>query len=94
MNFFALQRNSRQLRQPLDIQIAVGHHRPSENHAEMIVVQISLRPVGLLIGAPGSVPGASQRIISAHNVEPRSKAPVRRRGRAQVSTFAGICRGC
>jgi hypothetical protein len=38
--------------------------------------------------------GASQRIISAHNVEPRSKAPVRRRGRAQVSTFTGICRGC
>src|SRR5271166_5639099 len=29
--------------------------------------------------------GASQRIISAHDVEPRSKAPVRRRGRAQVS---------
>ena len=38
--------------------------------------------------------GASQRIIGAHNVEPRSKAPVRRRGRAQVSTFTGICRGC
>jgi hypothetical protein len=36
--------------------------------------------------------GASQR-ISAHNVEPRSKTP-RRRGRAQVSTFTGICRGC
>jgi hypothetical protein len=36
--------------------------------------------------------GASQRITSAHNVEPRSK--VRRRGRAQVSTFTGICRGC
>jgi hypothetical protein len=26
--------------------------------------------------------GASQRIISAHDVEPRSKAPFRRRGRA------------
>ena len=38
--------------------------------------------------------GASQRIISAHNVEPGSKPPVRRRGRAQVSTFTGICRGC
>jgi hypothetical protein len=37
--------------------------------------------------------GASQR-ISAHNVEPRGKAPVRRRGRAQLSTFTGICRGC
>jgi hypothetical protein len=27
--FFALQQNSRQ---PLDIQIALGHHRQSENH--------------------------------------------------------------
>jgi hypothetical protein len=38
--------------------------------------------------------GASQRIISAHDVEPRSKARGRRRGRTQVSTFTGICRGC
>jgi hypothetical protein len=38
--------------------------------------------------------GASQRIISAHNVEPKGKAPFRRRGRPQVSTFTGICRGC
>jgi len=41
-----------------------------------------------------SYAGSSQQIISAHNVEPGSKAPVRRRGRAQVSTFTGICRGC
>ena len=38
--------------------------------------------------------GASQQITNAHNVEPRGKAPIRRRGRAQVSTFTGICRGC
>jgi hypothetical protein len=38
--------------------------------------------------------GASQQIISAYSVEPRRKAPVRRRGRPQVSTFTGICRGC
>ena len=44
--------------------------------------------------APPYYPGASQRIISAHAVEPRSKAPPRRRGRPQVSTFTGICRGC
>jgi hypothetical protein len=37
--------------------------------------------------------GASQRIISAHNVEPRSKAPLRRRGRPQVSTFTGFAGG-
>ena len=38
-------------------------------------------------------PYASQRIYSAQSVDPGSK-PVRRRGRAQVSTFTGICRGC
>jgi hypothetical protein len=38
-------------------------------------------------------PGASQRIISADRVDSRRR-PVRRRGRAQVSTFTGICRGC
>jgi hypothetical protein len=53
----------------------------------------SLPPSPTRVVAPPYA-GASQRIISAHNVEPRSKAPVRRRGRAQVSTFTGICRGC
>jgi len=38
--------------------------------------------------------GASQRIIGARVVEPGSKTPPRRRGRPQVSTFTGICRGC
>ena len=38
--------------------------------------------------------GASQRIISAYSVGPRRHAPGRRRGRAQASTFTGICRGC
>jgi hypothetical protein len=42
--------------------------------------------------APPYYPGASQRIIGV--VEPRRKAPPRRRGRPQVSTFTGICRGC
>jgi hypothetical protein len=37
--------------------------------------------------------GASQRIISADQVDSR-RPPVRRRGRAQVSKFTGICRGC
>jgi hypothetical protein len=36
----------------------------------------------------------SQPPISAYNIEPRSKTPVHRRGRARVSTFTGICRGC
>jgi hypothetical protein len=38
--------------------------------------------------------GASQRIISARAIETRRHAPGRRRGRPQVSTFTGICRGC
>jgi hypothetical protein len=42
--------------------------------------------------APSTV-GASQRIFSADAVGSR-KPPVRRRGRAQISTFTGICRGC
>jgi len=38
--------------------------------------------------------GATQRLTSAHAIEPKSKSPSRRRPRPQVSTFTGICRGC
>ena len=37
--------------------------------------------------------GASQRIFSARQVDPR-KPPARRRARPEVSSFTGICRGC
>lgn len=37
--------------------------------------------------------GGSQRVISAHQANPKNP-PARRRGRSQVSTFTGICRGC
>jgi hypothetical protein len=37
--------------------------------------------------------GASQRIISGRHAMP-PKPPARRRGRPEVSTFTGICRGC
>jgi hypothetical protein len=43
---------------------------------------------------PPSYPSASQQIISTIAAEPRGKAPPRRRGRPQVSSFTGICRGC
>jgi hypothetical protein len=43
---------------------------------------------------PPSYPSASQQIISTRAVEPRSKAQPRRRGRPQVSSYTGICRGC
>jgi len=38
--------------------------------------------------------GASQLIINPHSIAPKRHAPARRRGRPQVSTFTGICRGC
>src|SRR5271154_5714865 len=59
-------------------------------------------PVPAVSSAPSAPPrvvtpsyysGASQRIIGAGVVEPGSKTPPRRRGRPQVSTFTGICRG-
>lgn len=37
--------------------------------------------------------GASQRIVSPREASPK-KSPTRRRGRPEVSTFTGICRGC
>jgi hypothetical protein len=37
--------------------------------------------------------GASQRIISPRQAQPR-KPSVRKRGRPEVSSFTGICRGC
>jgi hypothetical protein len=43
---------------------------------------------------PPYTPGGSQRITSAHAIEPRSKTPSRRRARPEVSHFTGICRGC
>jgi hypothetical protein len=43
---------------------------------------------------PPSYPSGSPLITSTHAVEPKSKTPSRRRGRPQVSTFTGICRGC
>jgi hypothetical protein len=50
------------------------------------------------IGSPPSrvvapYAGPSERVFSADQVDSR-KPPVRRRGRAPVSKFTGICRGC
>ncbi|WOH47435.1 hypothetical protein [Bradyrhizobium sp. sBnM-33] len=39
-------------------------------------------------------PTASQRIVSARKARPRKPPPVRPRGRPEVSSFTGICRGC
>ena len=32
--------------------------------------------------------------VIANRIKPKGRAPVRRRGRAQTSSFTGICRGC
>jgi hypothetical protein len=39
------------------------------------------------------VVGATQRISIPHQAD-RRRTPYRPRGRAQVSKFTGICRGC
>jgi hypothetical protein len=48
--------------------------------------------------APTTYPYASRRVFSAHEVEPKAdpkaKHAPRRRGRREVSSFTGICRGC
>ncbi|SRR5579871_1178727 len=44
--------------------------------------------------APVYYPYASQRVISAHEVQPKAKHSPRRRARPEVSSFTGICRGC
>ena len=46
------------------------------------------------LGVPSSsYTGASQRIISARQANPK-KQPGKRRARPEVSSFTGICRGC
>jgi len=56
---------------------------------------VAYGPIG---SSPSRVPapyaGASQRIFSPDGVVSRRRPSLRRRGRPQVSTFTGICRGC
>ena len=59
-------------------------------------------PSGSLYSSPTSrpgpvtptYPGASQRIVNAHDVKPGGKSKVHRRSRGEDTTFTGICRGC
>jgi hypothetical protein len=50
------------------------------------------QPARARLGTPPYA-GASQRIISPRQAR-QHKPPLRRRGRAEVSSFKGICRGC
>jgi hypothetical protein len=51
----------------------------------------TVAPRGNLVTAPYA--GASQRLISPRQAQPR-KPPARKRSRPEVSSFTGICRGC
>ncbi len=44
--------------------------------------------------APSPSPYASEPVLNAHAVEPRRKKSPAPRGHREVSSFAGICRGC
>lgn len=62
------------------------------NTPTITVPQAPLAPARA--AAPPYTPYASQRVFSAHAVEPRHKTSPHRRSRGQVSSFTGICRGC
>lgn len=64
----------------------------SSNTPTITTPQAPLAPARA--AAPSSIPYASQRVISAHAVEPKGGTRHRRPGHRQVSSFAGICRGC
>lgn len=51
-------------------------------------------PAPARAAAPTNYPYASQRVFSAREVERKSKTSPHRRGRREVSSFTGICRGC
>jgi hypothetical protein len=62
------------------------------NTPTITVPQAPLAPARTV--APPYYPGASQQIINAHAIEPKSKTRHPRPGHRQVSSFTGICRGC
>ena len=62
------------------------------NTPTITVPQAPLAPARA--AAPTYYPGASQQIINAQAIEPKSKIRHRRPGHREVSSFTGICRGC
>ena len=63
------------------------------NFPAIAIPQTTLAPA-TPAAAPPSYPYASEPVLSAHAVEPRHKTSPARRGRREVSSFTGICRGC
>ncbi|MGB6255577.1 MAG: hypothetical protein WBF62_20230 [Bradyrhizobium sp.] len=84
--------NPRALSDPSGIGNASSVPSLRSNAPVITVPQAPLAPARA--AAPPHTPYASQRVFSAHAVEPKGKTSPRRRGRRQVSSFTGICRGC
>ena len=84
--------NPRSLSDPSGIGNASG--LPPLRSNTPVAVTPSVPSAPTRVGTPPSALGGSQRIISARGVEPKSKGPFRRKGRPEVSSFTGICRGC
>ncbi|MGA8902205.1 hypothetical protein [Bradyrhizobium sp.] len=84
--------NPRALSDPSGIGNASSVPPLRANTPVITVPQAPLAPARA--AAPPNYPYASQRVFSAHAVEPKGKPRRRQRGRRQVSSFTGICRGC
>jgi hypothetical protein len=84
--------NPRALSDPSGIGNAASVPPLRSNTPTITVPQPPLAPARA--AAPPSYPYASQRVFSAHAVEPKGETRHRRPGRREVSSFTGICRGC
>ena len=84
--------NPRALSDPSGIGNAAGVPPLRSNTPVITVPQAPLAPARA--AAPPPTPYASQPVFSAHAVEPKGKTSPRRRGRREISSFTGICRGC
>jgi len=69
----------------------LGTNAPAPPTSYGSVTSPPLQPSGSRVVTPSYASGSSR--FSARSIEPRKPA-IRRRGRAQTSSFTGICRGC
>jgi hypothetical protein len=84
--------NPRSASDPSGIGNAASVPALRSNTPAPVVNSYQTAPIGSV--TPPSSLGGSQRITSAHAIEPRTRTPSRRRPRPEVSHFTGICRGC
>jgi hypothetical protein len=84
--------NPRSLSDPSGIGNAASVPPLRSNTPAPVVNSYQTAPIRTV--TPPYTPGGSQRITSAHAIEPKTRTPSRRRARPEVSHFTGICRGC